>query len=86
MGLFQKNGKRDLPRIRARIELEFENEDKAERILRSIEVDNYEFIKCHREGCKIICESSACKATSLLHTLDDFLACIILSEEVYRNI
>ncbi|HHE75880.1 MAG TPA: hypothetical protein ENL31_01975 [Candidatus Aciduliprofundum boonei] len=86
MGLLQKDGKGNISWIRARLILEFENEEKAEHILKSLEADNYEFIKCQREGKRVVCESSSNKASTLLHTLDDFLSCIILSDEVYRNI
>lgn len=85
MGLLKKDGKGNISWIRARLILEFENEEKAEHILKSLEADNYEFIKCQREGKRLVCESSN-KASTLLHTLDDFLSCIILSDEVYRNI
>ncbi len=86
MDIFQKDGKGDIHRIRARLILEFETEERADRLLKSLEADNYEYIKCHREGRSIICEASSEKASSLLHTLDDFLACLIVSDEVDRSI
>ncbi len=85
MDILPENGKGDIHRIGARLILEFEDEEKAERILRSLEVDNYQYIKCHREGRRIVCESSSDKPSSLLHTLDDFIACVIVSDEVYRS-
>ncbi len=85
MGILAKNGKGNIPGIRAKLVMEWESEEKAEDILRSIAADNYEFVKCHREGKSIICESSANRAATLLHTLDDLISCVLVADEVYRS-
>ncbi len=84
MGVLEKDGPRDIPGLSAEIILEFESEEMAESILRSVEVDNYEFISCRRDGRRLVCESLGTPG-SLLHTLDDFLSCVITAESVYRS-
>ena len=86
MDLLKKNGPRDLPRINTRVILEFQSVEMAEHVLRSIEVDNYSYIECRRESNRIICEVNAESIGSLLHTLDDFLSCVITAEKVYQSI
>ncbi len=85
MAVFKASGKGDLHRIRGMITLEYENEEMARAIYESIDVDNYQFLDCTVKGNKLICETRAEKASKLLHTLDDLLACIIVAEEVYRT-
>ncbi len=84
MGLLEEDGQGDIPGLSAEMILEFASEEMAENILKSVEVDNYEFISCRREGKRIICKSSGSPG-SLLHTLDDFLSCVITAERVYQS-
>lgn len=86
MDVLKEDGKRNLHRITATLILDYENEDMAKSILRSIEVDNYNFVKCEYKDKKIICEAKSDKVSSLIHTLDDLLSCIITAEEVYHSI
>ncbi len=85
MGILTKNGKGNIPRIGAKLVMEWESKEKAENILKSIEADNYEFVQCHREENRIICESYTDKAATLLHTLDDLISCVLVADEVYRS-
>jgi tRNA threonylcarbamoyladenosine modification (KEOPS) complex Pcc1 subunit len=85
MALLQENGQGNIPWIKGQIIMEYPTEDMAKAIFESIEVDNYQYVNCRVERNKIICEAKAEKASKLLHTLDDLLACIIVSEEVYRT-
>ena len=86
MGILKEDGKGDLHRITASLVLEYESEKMAENILGSIEVDNYNFVKCERGGKIIECKATSYNVRSLLHTLDDLLSCIITAEDIYRNI
>ena len=86
MDVLKEDGKGDLHRIKSTLTLEYETAEMAKDILKSIEIDNYSFVKCKLEGKKIICEAESDKPSSLLHTLDDLLACVITAESVYHSI
>ncbi len=85
MDLLAQNGQGDIPRIKVTVEFDYESQAMAESVLKSIEVDNYHFVKCERDDKKIICHVEGEKIASVLHTLDDLIACVCLAEEVYRK-
>lgn len=58
------------------IVIEFEDPEKVKTVLKSIEVDNFEFVKSKANGKKLESKIKATSVTSLLHTLDDYLACV----------
>ena len=86
MDILKEDGKGNLHGITARLVLNYESEEMAKNILGSIEVDNYNFVKCERNGKRIVCEANSRNVGSLLHTLDDLLACVITAEDIYRSI
>ncbi len=86
MDVLAENGKGNLSGISSKLILEYESEELADRILRAIDVDNYSYITCEREGKRIICVSKADEISTMLRTLDDFLSCAITAESVYRSI
>ncbi len=65
--------------------LEFENPDQASRILESVKLDNGEWISARLEGRKIICHASSDSVGGLLHTAEDFLACVSLAERMTKK-
>lgn len=69
-------------KISCDIILEYKDEKTADIILKSIEVDNFNFISANKLNNKL----SACIETdsisSLLHTLDDYLACVSVAEKI----
>ena len=86
MAVLKEDEKRTIYRIRASMVLYYKSSEEARNNLKSVDVDNYNFVKCRRDKNKIRCKVESETVSSLLHTLDDFLACIILAEEVYRSI
>ncbi len=86
MAVLKENEKGTVSWITATIVLEYPTNDTAKKILKSVEVDNYNFVRCKVEKNKIRCRVESPTVSSLLHTIDDFLSCIILAEEVYRSI
>lgn len=62
--------------------IEYDNASKTEKILRSIEVDNFDFVKSKLNGKKLEVYIKSKSISSLLHTLDDFLACVSVAEKV----
>lgn len=63
----------------------FDDERKADSVARAVQVDNYEFVKTVLKGNKVISFIKAKSISSLLHTLDDFLACISVAERVFEE-
>lgn len=64
------------------IRLEFASPGEAENVHRSIELDNQGYISTKVVGNVIHAEVTSASLNSLLHTLDDFLACAGVAEKV----
>jgi len=86
MELLKEAGSGDIYRYTAEIKLEYDTETMSKNVFQSINIDNYRYIKCNRSGKVIKCEAKSNKMGSLLHTIDDFLACVITAENVYHSI
>ncbi len=86
MDVLAEAGKGDIHGLDVSITLEYETEDMAMGVFESIKVDNYEYVKCSRDGKIIKCHVVGKSIGSILHTIDDFLACVITAENVYLNI
>ncbi len=86
MAVLEENEKGTVSGISAKIVLQYESKEQADKILKSVDVDNYNFVKCRRDKNRIKCKVESGSISSLLHTIDDFLACVILAEDVYRSI
>ena len=63
------------------LEFEYETPEITKSILKSLEVDNYIFINSKQNGKKIISEIHSTSIPSLIHTIDDYLACISVAEK-----
>ena len=62
--------------------IEFEDIEKVKTVLKSIEVDNLDFVKSKVNGKKLEAQITANSISSLLHTLDDYLSCISVAMKV----
>jgi len=69
-------------KVLCRLSLEFSSPDEAQRVNRSVELDNEGYLETIVVGNGITAEIQASSLNSLLHTLDDFLACISVAEKV----
>ena len=69
-------------KIKCNICLEYDSEEKVKNILKSIEVDNFDFVKSKVKGKTLESEIQGNSVSSLIHTLDDFLACISVAEKI----
>lgn len=65
--------------------LEFDTAATAKKVLDSVKLDNGEWISSRLDGNKILCEASSDTIGGLLHTAEDFLACVALAEKMMRN-
>ena len=62
--------------------LEFENSKTAQKVLNSVSVDDFDFVKSKKSGKILEAHIKSSSISSLLHTLDDHLACINVASKV----
>jgi hypothetical protein len=72
-------------KVTCKLEFEYESEKDAEAIAKSVEVDNYKFVKTTLDGKRIISIAESESIPSLIHTLDDYLACVSVAEKVVER-
>ena len=62
--------------------IEYDDVKKTETVLKSIEVDNLGFVKSQTNGKHLETHIESKSISSLLHTLDDYLACVSVAEKI----
>jgi len=62
--------------------IEYDDVKKTENVLKSIEVDNLGFVKSQTNGKLLETHIESKSISSLLHTLDDYLACVSVAEKI----
>lgn len=67
------------------ISLEFENAEKAKKVLRSIQADDQGFVKSTVKGKTLEAVMESSSVASLLHTLDDYLACVSVATDIVKK-
>jgi len=68
------------------IELDYESQKDAEKVARSISLDNGQYAKAEVRGNKLVLIASAASAQSMLHTLEDLLSCVKVADEMVKGI
>ncbi len=68
--------------IACNITLEFESGEIAINILKSVKIDNEGYVKSMVEGKNIVSVIKAETPLSLIHTIEDFLICVKVAEQV----
>ncbi|MCK4455979.1 MAG: hypothetical protein KAU99_06495 [Thermoplasmata archaeon] len=63
----------------------YNTKEEAESVLASVQTDNEDYVKTHLEGSSVVSEVSAGSIPSLLHTLDDYLSCLTVAEEIIEK-
>ena len=69
-------------KVKSKIELKFKTEKDAEIIYRTLEVDNKNFLDSKLENNTITYTIDNDSLTTTLATIDDLIACEILSEKI----
>lgn len=62
--------------------IEFDDVEKVETVLRSIKVDDFNYVRSKADGKRLEAHIESSSVSSLLHTLDDYLACVSVAEKV----
>jgi hypothetical protein len=72
-------------KVSCKLEFSYGSEEEAKAVAKAVEVDNYQFVKTMLEGKQLhsIVESES--IPSLIHTLDDYLACVSVAERVVKG-
>lgn len=72
-------------KVTCQLTFSYDSEEEARKILSSVQTDNADFVKTHLEGTSFVSEISASGLMSLLHTLNDYLSCLAVAEEIIRK-
>jgi len=72
-------------KIKCQVSIEFDDVNTAKTILKSIEIDNLQFIESQINGKKLETNIHGKSISSLIHTLDDYLSCVSVAEKVAKN-
>jgi len=72
----------ETPRVICKLELDFSSHEEAENVNRSVLLDNEGYLVTSVRGSSLLAEVKADSLKSLLHTLDDFLACTSVAERI----
>jgi len=70
------------PAVTCSIVLEFRTTAEAEKVHRSVELDNDGYLETEVDGSTVVARIEAGSLKSLLHTLDDFLVCVSVAEKI----
>lgn len=65
--------------------LEFRDADTAKKIHQSIKIDDSGFVKSRVKGKKLEASIESDSVPSLLHTLDDYLACVSVADGIVNK-
>ena len=69
-------------KVKSKIELEFKTPEDAKIIYQTLEVDNENFLNSKIENTTITYKTDNDSLTTTLATIDDLIACEILSEKI----
>jgi len=72
-------------KLNCKISIEFDDKSKAKKVLKSTEIDDFDFVKSKLEGKNISAEINSSSISSLIHTLDDYLSCISVAKKLVED-
>jgi len=64
---------------------EFKNAEIAKKVHRSIKLDDEGFVRSHVKGALLEASIESSSVASLLHTLDDYLACVSVASDIVNK-
>lgn len=68
--------------VKCRIEIDLKSAEQAESIRRAIELDNGPYASAEVQGSVLVLTADAKSMPSMLHTLEDLLACVKVASEM----
>jgi hypothetical protein len=67
------------------LRLEFKNVEQAKKVLQSIQADDQGFVTSKVMGRTLEAVVESSSVASLLHTLDDYLACVSIASDIVKK-
>jgi hypothetical protein len=67
------------------LSLEFKDADTAKKVHRSLKIDDGGFVKSKVKGSTLEASIESGSVASLLHTLDDYLACVSVAGDIVNK-
>ena len=67
--------------VRCVLEWDYADEARARAVQRALAPDDAGFVRSRTEGPRLIAEIEASSPMSLLHTVEDYLACVAVAEK-----
>ena len=68
--------------VECTLKIDFKNPDEVKNIVKSVKVDDFDFVKTKISGNTLIADIKSKSITSLLHTLDDYIACVSVASKI----
>ena len=72
-------------KILCNLYIECDTSEKADKILRSINVDDFDFVTSKIQNKRLEATIKSKSVSSLLHTLDDYLSCLSVAEKIVNK-
>jgi hypothetical protein len=69
-------------KIRCDVIIEYDTKGKAQTVLRSTKVDDFDFVTSRVKGNRVESTIESSSLSSLIHTLDDYLACVSVAGKI----
>jgi hypothetical protein len=69
-------------KVNCDIVIDFDDIIKVKTVLKSIKVDDFDFVKSKANGKRLEAKIETNSISSLIHTLDDYLACVSVAIKV----
>lgn len=68
--------------VTCNIKIDFDKDDRVDKVLKAIEVDNFDFVDAKKNGKQLVAVINSNSVSSMLHTIDDFLSCVSVAEKI----
>ena len=69
-------------KIQCTITLDYDSMKKAQTVFRATKIDDMDFVRSTNKGKQVKATIASTSVPSLLHTVDDYLACVSIAENV----
>jgi tRNA threonylcarbamoyladenosine modification (KEOPS) complex Pcc1 subunit len=69
-------------KVTCNLKIDCKTKSNAEKVLKSIRIDDFDFVKSKINKNKIEAEIESESVSSIIHTIDDYLACVSVAKKV----
>ena len=68
--------------VECKLKIDFNSVDEVKKVVKSVKVDDFDFVKTNVSGKTLVAEINSNSISSLLHTLDDYIACVSVASKI----